>query len=191
MPAHRVGCRPNKVAWPHARPSPRRRRTSDQVPRAHEIGHDRTRAIIQDLDAAMLRGSPPGSNPRRLGTLKELCEKLRHDKFSELRPGALDPPTGPPRRHRKTDLQENFKGVRMAPPAVGRPSKVSGYTTRRSTRTSPSSVARNRRSFTSTSLNEQPVALLRHDSACKRLVQRAYIAKDRSRGPGRRRSRWR
>ena len=59
------------------------------------------RAIIQDLDekGAMLREAARLQSEEDLEHIKELCEKLRHDKFSELRPGALDPPTGELARH--------------------------------------------------------------------------------------------
>ena len=59
------------------------------------------RAIIQDLDkkSAMLREAARVQSEEDLEHIKELCEKLRYDKFKELRPGALDPPTGELARH--------------------------------------------------------------------------------------------
>ena len=59
------------------------------------------RAIVQDLDekGAMLREAARVQSEEDLEHIKELCEKLRHDKFSELDKGALDPPTGELARH--------------------------------------------------------------------------------------------
>ena len=59
------------------------------------------RAIIQDLDekGAMLREAARVQSEEDLERIKELCEELRHAKFSELKPGALDPPTGELARH--------------------------------------------------------------------------------------------
>ena len=59
------------------------------------------RAIIQDLDekGAMLREAARVQSEEDLEHIKELCEKLRRDKFSELDKGALDPPTGELARH--------------------------------------------------------------------------------------------
>ena len=59
------------------------------------------RAIIQDLDekGAMLREAARVQSEEDLEHIKELCEKLRRAKFSELDKGALDPPTGELARH--------------------------------------------------------------------------------------------
>ena len=59
------------------------------------------RAIVQDLDEkrAMLREAARVQSLEDLDRIKELCEELRRAKFSELRPGALDPPTGELARH--------------------------------------------------------------------------------------------
>ena len=59
------------------------------------------RAIVQDLDEkrAMLREAARVQSLEDLDRIKELCEELRHAKFSELKPGALDPPTGELARH--------------------------------------------------------------------------------------------
>ena len=59
------------------------------------------RAIVQDLDEkrAMLREAARVQSEEDLDRIKELCEKLRRAKFSELDKGALDPPTGELARH--------------------------------------------------------------------------------------------